>query len=372
MKVLTIAGNELLRFMRTPIALALGLALPLLLTLVTGLGASRAKPSIALVVEDDGPLAAELAESIGGIDDLTVTEYERNDMLNMVARSDVAAGVVIPAGYDQALRSGETADVEYLTAIATDVDASGLINAEVAVLSTRVLAATITADETGLPFDETLAVAQVVVDETPGTEVNLVGPDGGAPDDPVGAFDGPAVSNILLFVFITAVASSAMIMETRQLGVGRRMLATPTGAGTVIGGALLGRFLISAVQAAIIVVVSALFFGVDWGSLPAALAVLAMFALVGAAAGLLAGSVFSSESAAYGVGIGLGIALIYFTQIASLKAFSPHHWAWEALDELMLRRGTVGDILPQLGVLALFAAVLVVLSTWRFRASITG
>ncbi|MEV4082945.1 ABC transporter permease, partial [Nonomuraea fuscirosea] len=55
-------------------------------------------------------------------------------------------------------------------------------------------------------------------------------------------------------------------------------------------------------------------------------------------------------------------------QVAHL---TPHAWAMDGFAELLGRNGTIAAILPQLGVLAGYAAALFALGTWRLRAALT-
>jgi len=49
---------------------------------------------------------------------------------------------------------------------------------------------------------------------------------------------------------------------------------------------------------------------------------------------------------------------------------TPHAWASEALAEIQRHNGTLVDILPQLGVLASFAAVLLLVGAWALHRSL--
>ncbi len=51
---------------------------------------------------------------------------------------------------------------------------------------------------------------------------------------------------------------------------------------------------------------------------------------------------------------------------------TPHAWALDAFTKVLGHEGTVADILPQLGVLALYAAVLLGLVTFLFRRKLTA
>ncbi|MET0697848.1 MAG: ABC transporter permease, partial [Acidimicrobiia bacterium] len=56
------------------------------------------------------------------------------------------------------------------------------------------------------------------------------------------------------------------------------------------------------------------------------------------------------------------------TRVAHL---TPHAWALDGFAELVRRDGTVADILPELGVLVVYATVLLLLASWRLRAVLT-
>jgi ABC-2 type transport system permease protein len=81
----------------------------------------------------------------------------------------------------------------------------------------------------------------------------------------LGQFDEGAWTQLLLFLFLTALTGAVALIETRRLGVARRMLAIPTTATTVIAGEATSRVLIACLQAAVIIFGYALLFGVNWG-----------------------------------------------------------------------------------------------------------
>ena len=60
-------------------------------------------------------------------------------------------------------------------------------------------------------------------------------------DTTSGTFQGGAAQELILFVFLVALAS-AMLIETRRIGVTRRMLASPTSVRTILVGEALGRY----------------------------------------------------------------------------------------------------------------------------------
>jgi ABC-2 type transport system permease protein len=97
---------------------------------------------------------------------------------------------------------------------------------------------------------------------------------------------------------------------------------------------------------------------------------------------MLMGSVFQNDQQAGGIGVMLGLGLaalggamvpveVMPSGMQNVARFTPHAWAIDAFGELVREDGTIVDIGPQLGVLALFAVALLVLAAWRFRVALT-
>jgi ABC-2 type transport system permease protein len=230
-------------------------------------------------------------------------------------------------------------------------------------------------------FEEMLPLAMGVAALTAGVRVESTKV-GDSQTSDAGSFEYGASTQLLLFVFLTSMTGGLALIETRTLGLSRRMLSTPTSITTILTGEALGRFAVALFQGVFIMVGSALLFGVNWGNLVGAVAVLLAFCLVGTGAAMLFASALNNMQQAIGVALllGLGMAAIGGS-MAPLEVFpdtlrtiahvTPHAWGNDAFAKLIAERATIADILPQLGVLALYAAVLLSLATWRLRKSLT-
>ena len=169
----------------------------------------------------------------------------------------------------------------------------------------------------------------------------------------------------------------------KRLGLSERILSTPTSAGTIIAGETMGRVMIGAIQAAVIIIGSAVLFGVRWGQPAGVIAVVLLFDLVGAGAGILLGTLFRNEQQATGVSLlaGLGLAAlggcmvpleVFSRSMKTIAHVTPHAWANDAFAKLVAHHAPVTALARQLGVLAGFAAVLLALATWRLRRVLTA
>jgi ABC-2 type transport system permease protein len=384
MKVLTIAGTNLRRLFRERSNIFFVIILPILLILLLGsVFGGGLTPVLGIVAEDTGQLGRELAAAIEGTEGLTTERYDdRDSLLTAVERGRVSAGVVIPAGYDQRVRAGEDVALPFYGR--PDSNARHLRSSIVAAVARQnevLRAARFAASEGVGPFEQVLPLAREAAQVTPGVTVESVRV-GEAPVERTGAFEYGASTQLLLFVFLTSLTGGLALIETRTLGLSRRMLSTPTSIQTILAGEALGRFAVALLQGVLIMVGSALLFGVTWGNLTGAISVLLLFCLVGTGAAMLFASVLSNVQQAIGVALLLGLGMaaiggsmapleIFPDTLRTIARITPHAWGNEAFTELIGRNGTVVDILPQLGVLALYAAVLLALSTWRLRKVLT-
>ncbi|HET9259824.1 MAG TPA: ABC transporter permease, partial [Acidimicrobiia bacterium] len=234
----------------------------------------------------------------------------------------------------------------------------------------------------GSEFEETLPVAQALSEQAEPIEVDVRAVGEAIFPATLGRFDLGAASNLVLFVFLTALAGSAALILTRQLGISKRMLSTPTPIRSIIVGESLGRFGTALIQGVYIMVLTLIIFQVDWGDPFGAILILVALSGVGAGAGMLLGATFSNEQQAAGVGImvSLGLAALggamfpldlFPATMQRIAHVTPHAWALDGYAELVRRGGTTMDILPELGVLLTYAVVLLALAAWRLRVVIT-
>ena len=387
MKALALAGVNLRRLFRERSNVFFVFVFPMLLILVLGVTFGGGfDPRLGIVVVDGaGSLGDDLVATIEGIDDVDAERVEREeDLLTSIERGQLQGGVVLPPDYDAAIREGRDVEIRYIAR----QDELGLqlgetVRAAVAEQGQRLRAARFFASETGGSLDEGLARADVTVAAI--APVRVVTTTAGTALFPatLGRFDLGASSQLLLFIFLTSLTSSVALIETRRLGVSRRMLSTPTPARTVIVGEALGRFGVAIVQGLFIMLGSLLVFGVDWGAPLGSAALLFSFALVGAGAGMLLGSVFRTEQQAGAIGIlaGLGLAALggcmfplelFSSSMQTVAHITPHAWAIDGYSELVRHGGTFVDVLPYVAILLAYAAVLLGSASWRLRRAITG
>jgi len=392
-KVLTMVRIEVTRFLRDRSNLFFVFLFPLLLIVFIGAQYGGAPTTaLGLVATDGDAQAAEVRDALDGLSGIEVVDYDDAGALaEDVERGHVRAGLVLPPGFGDAIRDVESVEVTFhgrpdaTSASLQTLVASVLAEQEQPGAAAALLAAGQAA--TGQPGADVVPLrerALTLGEHAARIEVSAttLGTDDLAEEFAgLGQFDLGASSQLFLFTFLTSLAGSAALIQTRQLGVARRMLSTPTPSRTILAGVAGGRLAVALFQAGYIIVATRLLFDVDWGDPLATTAVVLLFAITAAAGGMLVGSVFSNDSQASGAGVGLGLGMaalggsmvpieLYPATVARVAHLTPHAWANEAMAELVRRDGTIADIIPQLTALAVFAVLVSTAGAWALQRAL--
>lgn len=384
--IATIAATELRRVRRDRVGMIFIVAVPVLVIIVIGatIGAAGGRSEVGVLDLDGTDRSRALVDALDAAPGLDVTAFDDPAELEVDVRLDrVRAGVVIPAGYGAALDAGDPATVEMVvdpsrtTTAAARAAVAGVIDGQAAVVA----ATTFVVDRAGIDRaaaragaeEAAAALAPVPVEVV---EVGRGGIDAGSP------FTYPAAANLVLFTFINTLAVGGVLVESRRLGVTRRMLAGPLSPGQVVGGFGVSRFLVAVLQGVLVVALGALVFDVDWGDPVAGAALVVLFALVATGVGVLVGAVASNADQAQSVGIPVAIALgmlggamwpLQFVPdwLRQLGHVTPHAWAMDGWVAVIYDDAGIGDIATELAVLAAFAVVLLGLAGWALRRAVT-
>lgn len=380
--IATVAAMELRIFTRDRSNIFFVFLFPLFLVGLIGLqfgeGASAGRVA---VVGPGGSLQESLAAQLDR-QDVVVSDPAWDEALTRLARGRLDVAVRVTEEAEQDAAAGEPVSLEVVRGSSTSAQVAEqqLRDAVAAVRSEQ---AQLTAlEERGVPAAEAQEALDRARKEVDAPRVEVVSTDAVSEEfDSIGQYDFGASGQLLLFVFLTTLTGATTMIQARRNGVVRRMLTAPVTATQVTVGTVLGRWVLGFFQGAYIMAASSLLFGVQWGNLPTALLVLALFALVAAGAAILLGTLLENEGAAVGVGVGAGLVLaalggsmfpleLFPDTMRTIANVVPHAWAYEALAEVQRRGGTVVDVLPELGVLAAMAALVVGLGAWSLRRSL--
>jgi ABC-2 type transport system permease protein len=381
-KAAAIGLNNLRRQFRVRTNLFFTFVFPMFLILVLGatFGGSTS-PRLGVVTLGNGPLEADLVSQLSHTPRLHVVRVgSRSTLVTRVARGQLVAGLVIPANYDASVSQGQLVELSYVARLDPSSQqlsqtVQGAVGQQATLLGAARFALAQGATST---FNTGLAAARAATPRVPLVSVTQTVAGKATFSSSLGQFDESAWTELLLFLFLTSLTGAVALIETRRLGVSRRMLSTPTAPGQIVLGEALGRVFIGLIQAAVIILGSALLFGVKWGQPLGVAAVVLVYLLVAAGAGIFLGTVFRNEQQAEGISLLLGLGLaalggcmvpleVFSPAMKHIAHLTPHAWANDAFAKLVADGASVTGLGRQLAILAGYAAVLLLLATWRLR-----
>ncbi len=381
MNAIAIMRISLLRIARDRTALFFMVLLPVLVILIIG-ASVRGFGTFRVGVVDlgAGNAGRQLITALAHAPNIAVMSYTTVEAADTaVARSEVNTAVVLPAGMDAAVRRGRNVQIGVIAeqTNTTQQAAATAVDAVIAKHGGTVQAAAFTTAQAGGSFDHNLALASSLAPHVARVAVQSRQADASATVLPEG-FSYSAPTMLVLFVFLNALAGGAAMIETRRLGMYERMAAAPVRARTIIAGETLTYATIALLQASLIIFVGAVVFGVSWGNPLAAVVLVVVWALVGAGAGMLAGTLFRTPEQATAIGPAVGIAFgmlggcmwplaVVSSTMRQVGHVTPHAWAVDAWTSLLSRGGTLSTIAGPLLILAGFACAFLTLATVRLR-----
>jgi linearmycin/streptolysin S transport system permease protein len=378
-RALAVARASTRRIIRDRRALFFLLVLPVVVIVIIGAtarGFSTFRVGVYSVARDAASARMVTALDHSRAIDVVIF-HDRASLTTALARGEISVGVMLPADLGARESGARPATVTLFAeqVNSTQQAAATAVDAVILGQGALVQAANFAVAHSASSFEHALARASTLQRTSPGVGLRAVSADSRASTLPQG-YSYSAPTEMVLFVFLSALAGGAAIIETRRLGMYERMLAGPVRAHTIIAGEAMTYFLLALVQSALIIVVGAVAFGVSWGNPLAAGLLVVIWALVGAGAGLLSGTLFRSPEQASAIGPTAGIALamlggcmwplsIVSTSMREFGHITPQAWAVDAWTSLLSRHGTTASIAPQLGVLVLFAVALLSVSSMR-------
>jgi ABC-2 type transport system permease protein len=180
-----------------------------------------------------------------------------------------------------------------------------------------------------------------------------------------------------IFWIVSLLAFS--VLREKQEGTFRRLLVAPMSRTVMLAGKLMPYYLINIIQIAIMLGVSSLLFKMSLGHSPAGLVVVSLAAAATATGlGVFVAALARTEAQIGGLTVLLLLTLsalggsfiprfIMPEWLQTIGLVTPHAWALDAYQDLLVRGYGVIEVLPKVGVLAAFALAFFGIGVWRFR-----
>ena len=360
---------------------------------------------VCLVNEDAGIFGAEVAKALKGIDELQIETFDSvADAEQRVADGEATAAILIPADFTQKINAHTPTAIEVIVDPAQPESASivtGIMNqvvAEVTIWGEVQYGIRTILDESGVLADASAEVRHGVeaqnmgvimtrlneMRRTPAIVVTSEDLEGAKIEGGITLFFALMFPGItVMFVFFTVGMSGASLLNEREAGTLRRLLAAPIPRGAIIAGKMLAYMLLVCLQVVVLFGVANILFDMPLGKSPVALMLLTLvLALVATALGMLVAALSGTAQQADNIGMVLGFVLagiggcIAMSQTPLTRAegfmgvlsnLTPHGHALEGYYRLMAENATFVQILPEIGILLAMGVVFFLIAMWRFK-----
>jgi ABC-2 type transport system permease protein len=179
-------------------------------------------------------------------------------------------------------------------------------------------------------------------------------------------------------VFFIVLTLASGFMQEKRDGTFQRILTAPVSKTSILVGKLLPFYVVNLVQIAIMFFIGVIVFQMDLGYIPALILISMALSAVASGMGLFVAAVCRTEAQVNGLSVLLAITLAALGGMMvpaylmpgfmkTLSLFTPHAWALEGYQDVMIRGLGIWAILPETGILLLFAALFFGIALWRFR-----
>ncbi len=327
-----------------------------------------------LTAEDGAPLSPDQAEAL-------------------VSEQQALVALVLPADFSQAALQAATADApppqatlvvdpsagdQLLAPVQAAVEAALQRTLRAAQMPYRLQAALSPLDpalvQTVLPallttWRTTTQAPAVTLHTTPPTGFHLAQ----LPDSVQQNVPGYTVFGVFFIIGVVA----ASILDERKRGTLRRLQAAPFSRTAFLLGKVTPYFLVNLAQVSLMFALGRLVFHMDLGRSPLGLVSVAT-ASAATGLGLLVAALGRTDGQVGGLSTLLALVLaavggmmvptyVMPSWLQRLAQLSPHYWALQGYQDLIVRGLGVAEVLPEVGVLLLFASAFYLVAIARFR-----
>jgi ABC-2 type transport system permease protein len=186
---------------------------------------------------------------------------------------------------------------------------------------------------------------------------------------------------LVMFVFFAAATSAPAIVQEREKHTLERLLTTSVTKEAILGGIYLGGVIRGLIQAVIFWGFGILAFHVDMGLSPAAVILLtALMVIMSSAFSIMLATLAKTVRSASSLAVLTSLLLaplggcwwplfLYPQWLQTIAKISPHAWATEGFNKLMLFGAGFNDAGASMIALAVFAVIFGSIAIWRFKTS---
>jgi ABC-2 type transport system permease protein len=413
MRAVDIAVKDLIQIARDWKSFLFLLLAPIVFTFFFGVifgmmgGNEDPRLPVGLVLEDDsgaiGETLAELLDASEAIRPVLLEDTEAEGAADSVRDGELAAAVILPAGFSERASDLASEPASAILGLApnvivdqatvagqTAVDAiQGALYRLLVSLRTARISAGLYDGLVGFDaeaeeeayVDEGLSLAIAAWMDSPITvAVEYSGLQG---DEEAGVAGSPyahaSAGMIVQFVVLGLSMPATVLVLERQCGALQRMFTAPISRSAVIGGHVLGMFVLVFAQSLVLILFGQLAFGAGYLQQPlATLLLTTVLALWAASLGLLISAISKNADQVTTLAM---IAMFVFSALggawfplditgeafAAIGHVMPTAWAIDGFVNIIVRGLGLSSVLVPAAVVLAYAVVFFVLAIWRFR-----
>lgn len=391
------AINDLRIISRDKNAFLLLLLMPLVLIFILGMVFgplwSEENPmgqvQVALVDEDGGPIAQAVRQGLDQGPFAVTNLSSPTETSRQVQEGKYAGAIILPAHFSSRLMAGQSASIQVLGDPAQKIKAQVVkqgaerIGAEIAKRQLALRVAMAWVKDQGLAIPDARAVGSWLNQLEPLAQSQaqsggiVINRRAVAQEAIPRAMDYYAAAMLVMYILFTVSTASGSFLEDMHNGTMVRLSAFPLNRWQLLGGKLLGVFLVGAIQMAILIAFSALLFQVNWGQSLAGLILLLAASLL-AASGL--GILIASLSKTAGQSGNLSAIIILCMSLLggsmwplfimpkwfmTINAVTINRWAMDGFMDLMFYGAGAKEMLRPAAVLLAMGLVYLGLGIWQ-------
>jgi ABC-2 type transport system permease protein len=398
-----IAVNDVRLFVTDRLAVGMFILFPFLFIvmfnlLLSNTGTQDVRMELHLATQETDGISLQLIQAMAITDGselppgqpIIIWEKDYNQAKTDVEAKKLAGFLAFPANFTQNVESGQPANLEVFTQ-ADDTSTRMALNGLAQGIASSITADTVEiksvmnllAQQGSSQADIQQAVASIIQRQSSGSNASLIT----YQSENVGAVKPISTSSyvvpgyLVMFVFFAAAMASISIIRERRNHTLERLLVSSVRKDSILGGFFLGGIFRGLVQITIFWTIGILVFHVDLGLAPWAVIVLSLLmVLMAAAFSIMLATIAKTERSASALGVLCSLLLapiggcwwplfIDPKWMQFLAKFTPHGWANEGFNKLMLFGANGSDAVVQMLALVGFTAVFIAIAVINFRTS---
>jgi ABC-2 type transport system permease protein len=346
--------------------------------------------------EAEGSYSYQIIDALESSGDFEIIMMDYDDAYQAVEDGEISGFIAFPAGFTEGILSGEGTELEVVTDAEATEDRSALsgISQSIAsqVGSVRAIVATLEQLQAQEPLSpQEMAQIEQIIDQI--IAQALSGQGVGTQSfieystERVGDVEEVSPANwvipgyLVMFVFFGAAIGAVTIVRERQNNTLERLLGSSVKRESILGGIFTGTAAKGLVQIFIFLVVGLLLFNMDLGNSPAAVIILAiLMVIMSAAFSVMLATLVKTQRSADSIAVLTSLVLaplggcwwplfLMPDWMQALAKITPHGWAINGFNELMLFGADFGAAVPEMLALVVFTVIFGAIALWRFRTS---